>query len=126
MYLQHDMNTIDSTKLIELADADYNMLKEKGKEGEKVLHYNGFLDGFARGLYEGSNPWHKASEELPTHFGDYLVVIKSQQFGRRYALKCWYGYPNDPFGDNPSKEWALEDDEIVTHWMEIPNARKPK
>lgn len=40
---------LDSTQLIKLADADYNMLKEKGKEGEKVLHYNGFLDGFAHG-----------------------------------------------------------------------------
>lgn len=59
------MNTIDSTKLIELANADYDMLKEKGKEGEKVLHYNGFLDGFARGLSESLNPWHKVSEELP-------------------------------------------------------------
>lgn len=71
-----------------------------------------------------SNPWHKASEELPTRFGDYLVVIKSQQFGRRCALKCWYGYPKDPFGDNPSKEWVLEDDEIVTHWMEIPEIKE--
>lgn len=47
------MNTIDSTKLIELANADYDMLKEKGKEGEKVLHYNGYLDGFATGCNIG-------------------------------------------------------------------------
>lgn len=70
------------------------------------------------------NTWHKASEELPTHFGDYLVVIDSQQFGRRYALKCWYGYPKDFFGDNISKEWVLEEDEIVSYWMAIPEIKE--
>lgn len=57
------MNTIDSTKLIELAKADYKMLKEKGKEGEKVLHYNGYLDGFAMGWNEGKKEEAEAMAE---------------------------------------------------------------
>lgn len=40
---------IDSTKLIEAAKANYEMQKEKGKDGEEVLHYLGFIDGFALG-----------------------------------------------------------------------------
>lgn len=89
-----------------------------------------FIDAFRKAMSNCGEiainklTWHKVSEELPTCFGDYLVVIKSKQFGRRCALKCWYGYPKDPFGDNPSKEWALEDDEIVTHWMPIPEIKE--
>lgn len=41
---------LNSTLLMQLVDADYEMLKEKGKEGEEVMHYNGFLDGFAQGF----------------------------------------------------------------------------
>lgn len=40
---------MDSTMLIEAAKADYEMLKGKGKDGEEVLHYLGFIDGFAFG-----------------------------------------------------------------------------
>lgn len=132
MYLQHGMNTIDSTKLIELADADYAMLKEKGKEGEKVLHYNGFLDGFARGLHEGSNPWHKASEELPKmrHFtadGDFsdLCVCINETGEHKILVLCensdytyWaYGYDGE----------GLYDDDMdgeITHWMPIPEIKE--
>jgi len=39
----------NSTQLIEAADRDYTMLKEKGKTGESVLHLNGFLDGYSKG-----------------------------------------------------------------------------
>lgn len=113
MYLQHGMNTIDSTKLIELADADYNMLKEKGKEGEKVLHYNGFLDGFARGLYEGSNPWHKASEELPEEDGIYIVMLG------RNSFVCALEF------DAISKQWSIAGYQSdVKYWMEIPELPK--
>lgn len=41
---------IDSTQLLALCDADYKMLREKGKKGEAVMHYNGYLDGFGEGF----------------------------------------------------------------------------
>lgn len=84
---------------------------------EKQIKREGFsrytlaeeIDAFVDGaLWADQTRWHKASEELPTRFGDYLVVIESQQFGRRCALKCWYGYPKDLFGDNPSKNGRLK------------------
>ena len=40
---------MNSTSLIEASKTDYEMLKGKGKYGEEVLHYLGFLDGFALG-----------------------------------------------------------------------------
>lgn len=89
----------------------------KYKSGEM-----GFLSGLINTAL--SNPWHKASEEQPTHFGDYLVITDSKQFGRRWSIKCWFGYPQDPFGDNPSREWVLEEDEKVSYWMEISDSPK--
>lgn len=44
---------VNSTQLIEMSQADYEMLKETGREGEKVMHYNGYLDGFGAGVREG-------------------------------------------------------------------------
>lgn len=41
---------MNSTELLAAADNDFRMLKEKGKEGEEVLHLNGFLDGSAYGF----------------------------------------------------------------------------
>lgn len=119
MYLQHGMNTIDSTKLIELAKADYKMLKDKGKEGEEVLHYNGFLDGFARGLHEGSTPWHKVSEELPKD----RRFIAYNPITLCYDTILWNRI-NGGFDclNNPSpasiKESHFED--YYDYWMEIP------
>lgn len=70
------------------------------------------------------NPYHKYPEEEPPCFGDYLVVVDDKNKGRRWAFKCWYGNPADPFDDNPSKGWLLDENEIVSYWMEIPDIKK--
>ncbi len=113
------MNTIDSTKLIELAKANYKMLKEKGKEGEEVLHYNGFLDGFARGMYEGvRNPWHKASDELPKT--DILAIRKN---ARSPKVLKYYPSADRWFYD----EYGYTEEgvrEYYDYFMEIPEIKE--
>lgn len=87
---------------------------------DTLMRRTAFEDGAKWADEHPVNPYHKYPEEKPPHFGDYIVIIDSN-FGRRWTIKCWYGYPKDPFGDNPSKEWLLDDEEKVTYWMEIPN-----
>ena len=116
------MNTIDSTKLIELANADYELLKEKGKEGEKVLHYNGYLDGFARGLSESQSPWHKVSEGLPEEEAFLVRKIDNPQV---YAVLIYShekkGFWNAITGGFNTIDGVLE---YYTHWMYIPEIKE--
>lgn len=43
---------VNSTRMIELAEADYKKLKETGRKGERVMHFTGYLDGFVAGITE--------------------------------------------------------------------------
>ena len=46
-----DKVKIGTTELIKLSNSDYNMLKEKGKSGERGMHLNGYVNGSAQGYH---------------------------------------------------------------------------
>jgi len=116
----------NSTQLIEATDRDYKMLKEKGKEGEEVLHYHGFLDGYANGYADAKESlpgrhWHKVAEgDLPQESETDVILIYNGKIQFALYLPQWGFSPIYVF-DTEGNRKVFQD---VSHWMEIPDVPK--
>lgn len=107
----------NSTQLIAASEADFKMLKEKGKEGEWALHYHGYLDGYAQGVMDARNGWHKLTNEDKPQKGQ-LVVIRNPII----QLAMIGDKTLSPVIRDGGK-WIADKERIfvsVTHWMPIP------
>lgn len=83
---------MNSTELIKAVEADYQMLKDKGKQGEKVLHQHGYLDGYGQGCSDAANYTrkkliNKACKWLEDNCKGYTIIDQARVYDMSGALR---------------------------------------
>lgn len=75
--------------MIEAAEADYRMLKEKGKEGESIPHYHGYLDGCGYGYIKGKEYQRDIDiETIPRLYMKWLMIDGDKPEWRDYIIQA--------------------------------------